>query len=108
MIETYVSGESSVVCKPLGNLDWAGAMSLRQVVRESLQPGLELVIDLSRVNSIDAIGMHALVPCIRLARAFGVTTRIRNVLPRVQRLMDLVVVERLLMRSPAARVHRVA
>ena len=98
MTEANVCGNSSLVCKPLGNLDWAAAMSLRQVVRKSLQPGFELVIDLSRVGSIDAVGMQTLVCCLRLARAFGCTARICNVRPPVRRLMDLVGVDRLLLR----------
>ena len=108
MIEANVSGNSSIVWKPLGKFDWAGAVSLRQFVRNSLQPGVELVIDLTRVSSIDAVGMQALVCSIRVARAFGCTTRICNVRPPVQRLMDLVGVDRLLMRSSAARLNHVA
>jgi anti-anti-sigma factor len=104
VIETIVCADSNIVCKPLGNLDWASAMSLRHVVRDSLQPGVEIVIDLSRVNSIDSIGMHAVVGTIRLARALGATARISNARPQVDRLMDLVGVYRLLMRSPVIKV----
>ena len=100
MIETTVGPDSNIVCKPLSNLDWAGAMSLRHVVRDSLQSGVEIVIDLSRVNFIDSVGMHALVGTVRLARALGGSARITNARPQVDRRMDLVGVYRLLMRSP--------
>jgi stage II sporulation protein AA (anti-sigma F factor antagonist) len=103
VIETTTCPPSSVVCKPLGNLDWAGAMSLRHIVRDSLQPGVEIVIDLSRVNFIDAIGLRAVVGTVRLARALGGTARLSNVCPDVHRVMDLVGVYRLLMREPVTK-----
>jgi anti-sigma B factor antagonist len=102
VISTDVRSDSSIVCKPLGNLDWSDAMSLRQVVRGPLQPGAEIVIDLSGVEFIDAVGMQAVVGSVRLARAFGSTARICNARPQVQRVMDLVGVDRLLMRSSNA------
>jgi anti-anti-sigma factor len=108
VIETPARPGSSIVCRPLGNLDWAAAMWLRHVVRESLQPGVEIVIDLSRVRSIDAVGMNAVVGSIRLAEALGGTARICNARLEVQRLVDLVGVDRLLMRTPAAKAHDVA
>lgn len=101
VIYTDVHPGSSVVCKPLGNLDWAGAMSLRHDVRGSLQPGVEIVIDLSPVEFIDSAGMQAVVGSVRLARAFGATARVCNVRPHVQRLMELVGVYRLVTGSLA-------
>jgi anti-anti-sigma factor len=100
VIETTVCPGSSIVCKPLRNLDWACAMSLRHVVRDSLQTGVEIVIDLSQVNCIDSVGMHALVGTVRLARALGGSARITNARPQVDKFMELVGVYRLLMRSP--------
>jgi anti-anti-sigma factor len=79
-----------VVCKPRGNLDWAAAMSLRRDVRDSLGPGVEIVIDLSPVEFIDAAGMQAVVGSVRLARAFGASARVCNARPPVQRLIELV------------------
>jgi anti-anti-sigma factor len=70
-------------------------MSLRHDVRDSLQPGVEIVIDLSPVDFIDSAGMHAVVGSVRLARAFGATARVCNARPHVQRLMELVGVYRL-------------
>jgi anti-sigma B factor antagonist len=103
VIRTDALPGSTVVCKPLGNLDWVGAMSLRHDVRDSLQPGVEIVIDLSPVEFIDSVGMHAVVGSVRLARGFGAVARVCNVRPQVQRLMELVGVYRLLTGSPAAQ-----
>jgi anti-sigma B factor antagonist len=102
VIHTDVLPGPSVVCKPLGNLDWAGAMSLRHDVRGSLEPGVEIVIDLSPVEFIDSAGMQAVVGSVRLARAFGATARVCNARPRVQRLMELVGVYRLVTGSIGA------
>ena len=104
MIDTNELPGSTIVCKPPGNLDWAGAMSLRQKVRDSLQPGVEIVIDLSSVEFIDAVGMRAVVGAVRLARAFGATARVCNARPHVQRLVELVDVYRFVTGSVAARV----
>jgi anti-anti-sigma factor len=90
MIDTDVGRGSTVVCKPLGNLDLAGAMSLRHHVRDSLGPGTDIVIDLSPVEFIDAAGMQAVVGSVRLARSVGATARVCNARPPVRRLMELV------------------
>jgi anti-anti-sigma factor len=108
VVETTVCADSHIVCKPLGNLDRAGGISLRHLVRNSLEPGAEIVIDLSRVNFIDSAGMHAVVGTIRLAQALGATTRLTNPRPQVDRLMDLVGVYRLLMRSSATKADGTA
>jgi anti-anti-sigma factor len=65
-------------------------MSLRHDVRGSVGPGIEIVIDLSPVEFIDAVGMHAVVGSVRLAQAYGSTARVCNARPRVRRLMELV------------------
>jgi anti-anti-sigma factor len=103
MIDTYVPPVSKVVCKPVGNLDCYGATSLRQIVRDSLQPGVEIVIDLSPVEFIDAAGMRDIVGSVRLARAFGATARVCNARPNVRRRMELVGVYGLVTGSLAAR-----
>jgi anti-anti-sigma factor len=103
VIETDRCAGPDIVCKPLKELDWADAMTLRDMVRNSLQPGVELVIDLSRVDFIDLVGINAVVSSVRLARALGGTARICNARPQVQRVMVLVGVYRLLMRGATAR-----
>ena len=42
MIETDAGRRSNVVCKPLGNLDWAAAMTLRHEVRDRSDQGSRL------------------------------------------------------------------
>jgi anti-anti-sigma factor len=103
VIETDRCAGPDIVCKPLNELDWADAMTLRDMVRNSLQPGVELVIDLSRVDFIDLVGINAVVSSVRLARALGGTARICNARPQVQRVMVLVGVYRLLMRGATAQ-----
>jgi anti-anti-sigma factor len=90
MIDTSVRPGAKVIWKPLGDLGWDGATSLRQKVRDSLEPGVELVIDLSPVEFIDAAGMHAIVRSVRLAQIFGATARVCNARPSVRRRLELV------------------
>jgi anti-anti-sigma factor len=99
VIETDRCASRDIVCRPTRGIDWAAAMALRDTVRNRLQPGVELVIDLSRVDFIDAVGINAVVSAVRLARALGGTARICNARPQVQRRMVLVGVYRLLMRG---------
>ena len=65
MVETQVGAASGIVCRPSGRLDWIGAVSLRHAIHDSLQTGLHMIIDLSRVDFIDAVGTSALVGSVR-------------------------------------------
>lgn len=97
MIETQAGPNASVHLRPFGNLDWIGAMSLRHVVQDALRPGVQLVIDLSRVRSIDAVGVSALVGSVRRVRAVGGEVQISNPVPGVTRRLELAGVYRLLL-----------
>jgi hypothetical protein len=67
VIETHACPGSSIVCRPLGNLDWPPPSGYATSSLSRSNPGVEIVIDLSRVRSIDAVGMNAVVGSIRLA-----------------------------------------
>jgi anti-anti-sigma factor len=104
MIEIVTLNESSCVCRPLGDLDFRSSISLRHVVGDILRPGIDLVVDLSRVGAIDAVGLSALVGTARRVRAIEGTMAIRNVCPRIHWLFDLVGLDRLLAGSLAGEV----
>jgi stage II sporulation protein AA (anti-sigma F factor antagonist) len=101
VIETQMLADSSIICRPSGSLDWIAAMSLRHVIHDSLRPGVEVVIDLSRVEFIDAVGISAIVGSVRRVRAFGGQAEISSATPDVRRRIELAGVYRLLMRSSA-------
>jgi anti-sigma B factor antagonist len=100
MIET-MSSKSGFLIKVWGNLDWMGAVTLRHVVQDSLQAGMQIVIDLGHVHAIDAVGISALVGTVRRVRATGGTARVCNVPPRLRRYVDLAGVTELLTPSGA-------
>ena len=52
-----MSSKSGFLIKVWGNLDWMGAVTLRHVVQDSLQTGMQIVIDLGHVHAIDAVGI---------------------------------------------------
>ena len=52
MIETQVLADWSILCRPSGSLDWMAAVSLRHAIGGLLRPGVEVIIDLSRVEFI--------------------------------------------------------
>ena len=108
VVETHVGADSRIVCRPSGGLDWIGAVSLRHALHDSLRPGVDIIIDLSRVDFIDAVGMSALVGSVRRVRAVGGEAQICNVTSRVRHRMELVGVYRLLTDSSARNGNDVA
>jgi anti-anti-sigma factor len=101
VVETRVRPDSSIVCRPSGGLDWIGAVSLRHAIDDSLRPGVDLIIDLRRIDFIDAFGMSVLVGSVRRVRAVGGEAHICNATSQVRRRMELVGVYRLLTHSSA-------
>jgi anti-anti-sigma factor len=95
VIETQVLADSSTVCRPSGSLDWTAAVSLRHAIGDLLRPGVDVVIDLSRVEFIDAVGISAIVGSVRRVRAAGGQARICGASPPVRRRLELVDVYRL-------------
>jgi anti-anti-sigma factor len=89
VIETYHEPGSSIVCKPWRRLDWVAATCLRHVINDSLRPGIELVIDLSHVDWVDAVGMSALLGSIRRVRASGSRVLVCNIQPAVRRRLEV-------------------
>jgi anti-anti-sigma factor len=108
VVETYVRADSSIVCRPSGGLDWIGAMSLRHAIYDSVRPGVDIIIDLSRVDFVDAVGMSALVGSVRRVRAVGGKAQICNPSSDVRRRLELVGVCGFLTHSSARNGNDVA
>jgi anti-anti-sigma factor len=108
VVETRVRADCSIVCRPSGGLDWVGAVSLRHAIHDSLRPGVDMIIDLSRVDFIDAVGMSALVGCVRRVRAVGGEAVICNATSHVRQRMELVGVYGLLTRRSSRNGNDVA
>ncbi|MBO0693047.1 MAG: STAS domain-containing protein [Acidimicrobiaceae bacterium] len=98
MIELQTCRDS-VICRPSGNLDWESARSLRHVVGDLVRPGLNLVLDMSHVAFMDAVGVSAVVGSARRVLAAGGTIRISHASQRVLWLLHLVGVDRLVEQS---------
>jgi anti-anti-sigma factor len=101
VIETQMLAGSSIVCRPSGSLDWIAAVSLRHAIGDLLRPGVEVIIDLSRVEFIDAVGISAIAGSVRRVRAVGGQTELRGVSPVVRRRLELAGVYGLVMRCSA-------
>ena len=107
-VETRVRADCSIVCRPSGGLDWISAVSLRHAIHDSLRPGVDILIDLSRVDFIDAVGMSALLGCVRRVRAVGGEALICNATPHVRQRMQLVGVYSFLTHASARNGNDVA
>lgn len=92
MIETCFHRDIGTVCKPWGELNWRTSLALRHVVDDALIPGSTLIIDLTHVPFVDAVGLSDLAGCLRRARTIGATISLRHARPHVQRRIDLVLV----------------
>ena len=101
VVEMHICEDMSMVCSPVGTLDWIGAVPLRHVIHDSLRPGVQVVIDLSQVDDIDAVGMSALVGSIRRVHAAGGHAEIRNPTRTVRRRLELVGIHPLFMGQAA-------
>jgi anti-anti-sigma factor len=101
VIETQRLSDSSFVCRPSGSLDWTAAVSLRHVIGDSIRPGVDLAINLSRVEFIDAVGISAIAGTVRRVRAAGGHAHICGASPEVRRRLELAGVYRLVMRCSA-------
>lgn len=88
MIEVEMQSSGSIVCSPWGDLDWIAARSLRHVMTDVVQPGIEVVIDLRHVHSVDSVGISALVGSSRRAWATGCRARICNATADLCRLFE--------------------
>ena len=87
-METQFYSADRVVCAPLGDLDWIGATSLRHVMTDVLQPGMQVDIDLGHVDFFDAVGISALIGSSRRADLIGCSVRIGNAKPELGRLLQ--------------------
>ena len=96
MIESYISPDASIICRPRGELDWITSLSLRHLLHDLLSPGAKVVIDLSRVTFIDSVALSAIVGAIRRAASLGATVRVRDAGSQVRRMIELAGLQRLL------------
>ena len=89
MIYTYTTSDDGLVCKPWGNLDFSSSFALRHVVHDALDRQTRVLIDLSRVESIEAVGLSAIIGCLRRGRTLGAIVQVANVSPHVRRRIDM-------------------
>ncbi len=80
-----------------GRLDVRGAPVAREALQAALKAGKgELVVDLSRVELLDATGLGVLVAAHRRARLAGRRLVLRDAAPRVARLLSLTRIDRII------------
>ena len=84
MIETNTYADGRVRLRAFGELSGTTAVSLRHLVADSVGQGVTLIIDLRRVERIDAEGVSALVGTVRRARSVGGHAQVVNARPEVE------------------------
>ena len=99
MIETNTYADGCVRLRTFGEFSGATAVSLRHLVADSVGQGVTIVIDLHRVERVDAEGVSALVGTVRRARSVGGHAHVVNVRPEVEATFQLAGVYDLLLGS---------
>ena len=95
MIEIESSGDSAVILRPIGDLDFGSSFHYRHVVDDLVRPSLNLTIDLGQVGSVDSFGLSALVGTIRRLASVGGRASIRNAPPRIHWILHPSAISRL-------------
>jgi anti-anti-sigma regulatory factor len=94
MIEISIPSDSTVVCRPIGDLDLAGSIQLRHVIADLVRPDLNLEIDLRDTGAVEAIGISALIGAMRRVHSLGGTATVAHASPKVQWFIDCLAVDR--------------
>ena len=97
MIQIQSASHSHLRCFPAGDLDHRVGRCLRRVIGRVLRPGIDVVVDLRHVESIDAAGVSALADSFRIVRTLGGTARVCNARPGLRWRLELVGIGRPLM-----------
>jgi anti-anti-sigma factor len=93
MVDMVLKG-SETRLRIWGNLDWLGAVTLRDVVDDLVLPGHHFVIDLTYLQAIDSVGTSALTGTLRRVNAAGGSTRLCNAPDWIRRRTELMTAER--------------
>lgn len=101
MIETNTCADGRVRLCAFGEFGSTTAQSLRHLVGDSIRQGVRLIIDLSRVERVDAEGVSALVGAVRRARSVAGMAQVVDARPRVKATFELAGVYELLLGSDA-------
>lgn len=96
MIGTRVLPDATVEFRPIGRLDWIGAVHLRGAIGSWLRARMTLVIDLRMVDFIDTDGITEVEGCIRLVHAYGGSVLVCNAARDVESILAMSRVLRLL------------
>ena len=96
MIQIENCEDSTTVVRLSGDLDLVSSFHLRHVVCDLLEPGLNLVIDLRHVGTIEAVGVSALIGSVRRVRASGGKAQVVNAKPRVRWLFQILGLDQLI------------
>jgi anti-anti-sigma factor len=87
MIEVKLYTHETLELIPIGDLDWIGSLSLRQVVDSAIQPGMKVVLDMKKVGNVDAVAQSALAGIIRRVRRVNGEIEIANMPQEVERVL---------------------
>src|SRR5262245_17640810 len=89
-------GDSTIICRPLGEVESLSALTLRHIVTNLPRPDLKIAIDLRHAHDVDGVGLRVLIGMARGGRCLGRTARLVNVNPRARCLLRSVGAGRLI------------
>ena len=94
-ISTHALASGVVVVVPEGILDLEAAPALREALEAAFRDGAtQLVVDLTKVEAIDSVGLGGLISGLKTARKNGGDLRIANPGERVKAILKLASLDR--------------
>jgi anti-sigma B factor antagonist len=85
------TGDHEVQVSVQGELDIVSASELEHALKRELLAGNDVLLDLSRIDFIDSIGLKAIVASVRMAKGVSRKMKLRPDLPsHARRLMEIV------------------
>lgn len=93
--------DSTIIYRPLGEVEFLSALTLRHVITNLPRPDLKIAIDLRHAHDVDGVGLRVRIGTARRGRCLGRTARLVNLNPRARWLLRSVGAGRLI-ELPAA------
>jgi anti-anti-sigma factor len=93
--------QSAIMIKLPETFSGKEARKLGQELKEKINDGLSVLVDLSRVRQIDSAGLEGLLDCMELVAKNDGALQLGNISPEAATILELTQMDRLFQKFPA-------